>query len=737
MLATTAELRAAAEAKAQVDDEVISKTLQKIKDPEIRKVIAEMDKERVNRNLRNRARRSESFKETPPIRAQMEPFFVEFAVSNPLHIPIDLADLQLVARMTGQESRRVCTNEDAVKITPLVSFDEKQTWTFHSSDDEFSVAHFCRISSGQGDSLKEKWKSGEEESPFFVVTKSNITLDPESRKSISLGVCPLLTGDLRVLGVRFRLFDDVWLYHPFEIKGELLQNSRSNRANRVRGEPMLLKAKVERGMPCLVVELISSTRSEVSSTSPALQGQIRSWKLHISNIGTAPATKLTLKTNVPWIHVRSEDSIDMPESRCIGPSGTLLSLPVSGHGLKTDGQLEPGESIDIPVEIRTSGAGKQDFYMLFRYELPVDILDETPRYRWLKKMFEVPVYPSLTLSASLAPSYSTQGEHILSAELTNYRTDRPDKLELILEKLSLASWNYQLEQLEDQEDSNDRQLGWQERATLHYKVVQRSSKDSTSLLSECGVQKLSSKAHYDGSPTSLLTFLCLEQAHQRFEGMLAEHKIALARAAAAHDAENQHPRSIAQIRRANTDSSAPSTGTGAEEIGPSDVTTAHAVSIERLCPRSQDNEEVQIVCSWMGEDAHLRGQHHIRGLFVHPIDKTRGCPITLTAQHPSYFSNDFDSGPANIPVSITLRNILVKYPVNFEFALERPESFDFVGPESFRTKLVGGEALTVPLHALIPAAGVYNLQRVRLTVEKGELVSYLFPLQWLVSVVDE
>ena len=737
VLATLAELRAAAEAKAQVDDEIISKTLQKIKDPEIRKVIAEMDKERANRNLRSRARRSDSFKEEPPVRAQMEPFFVEFAVSNPLHLPVDLADLQLVARMTGRESRKVCTNEDAVKITPLVSFDEKRAWSFHSSDAEFSVAHFCRICSGEGDSLKEKWKSGEEESPFFVVTKTNITLDPESRKSISLGICPLLTGELRILGVRFRLFDDVWLYHPFEIKGELLQNSRSNRANRVRGEPMLLKAKVERGMPCLVADLISSTPSEVSSASPALQGQIRSWSLRVSNIGTAPATRLTLKTNVPWINIKSvvHDSTHMPESSCIGPSGTLLSLPIAGRGLKTDGLLEPGESIDVAVEIRTSGAGKQDFYMLFRYELQVDTMDETPRYRWLKKMFEVPVYPSLTLSASLAPSYSTQSEHILSVELTNCRTDRPDKLKLMLETLTLASWDYRLQQLEAQPDSNDSQLGWQERITRHYKVVERNPKDGTSLLSECGSQEESSITQFGGPPASLLTFLLLEQAHQRFEAILAEHTIALARAAAAHNAENQHPRSIAQIRRANTDTSAPSsaTGTGLKEIAASDVSTAQA-SIERLCPRSQDKEEVHIVCSWIGEDASLRGQHHIQGLCVRPLDKTRGCPITLTAQHPSCFSNDFDSGPASIPVSITLRNILVKCPVNFEVALERPESFDFVGAESFKTKLLGGEELTVPLHALIPAAGVYNLQRVRITVEKGELVSYLFPLQWLVSV---
>jgi hypothetical protein len=112
----------------------------------------------------------------------------------------------------------------------------------------FEIADFCRVSIGRYDNAdKEAWKSAEDVEPFFVVTKSNITIPPETKMVTSGSICPLSHGNLEVLGVRCRLFYSVWMYHPFDIKGPLLQNTRSNRANRVRGESILLKSKVERG----------------------------------------------------------------------------------------------------------------------------------------------------------------------------------------------------------------------------------------------------------------------------------------------------------------------------------------------------------------------------------------------------------------------------------------------------------------------------------------------------------
>jgi len=89
----------------------------------------------------------------------------------------------------------------------------------------------------------------------------------------------------------------------------------------------------------------------------------------------------------------------------------------------------------------------------------------------------------------------------------------------------------------------------------------------------------------------------------------------------------------------------------------------------------------------------------------------------------------------NIPFEITLRNRLVDAGVFFEFSVQRPKGFDFIGTESFQWALEGGEELTVPIQAVVPKGGVYNLQCVRLTVTKTDKkVPYLFPLQWIVRV---
>lgn len=178
----------------------------------------------------------------------------------------------------------------------------------------------------------------------------------------------------------------------------------------------MLRSKVEQEMPSLKVSLTPE-----ESTRTVLQGQTSLWKLKLSNVGYAPAGNIVLKTNAPWLNMtggNETNNEDQPTSLCVGPSGTLMRVPLTAASQL--GMLQPGESVEIPVAIRTSGGGRQDFYMLFRYELWSEG-DQTsslvPRHRWARKLLSVPVYPSITMSASLMPSYSNKGEHILSVEV--------------------------------------------------------------------------------------------------------------------------------------------------------------------------------------------------------------------------------------------------------------------------------------------------------------------------------
>ena len=179
----------------------------------------------------------------------------------------------------------------------------------------------------------------------------------------------------------------------------------------------MLRSKVEREMPSLKVTI---TPDETSQTT-VLQGQTSRWKLTVSNVGYAPASNIMLKTNAPWINMtqsnESSNDENAPTSYCVGPSGTLMRVPLLNA--TQSNVLQPGETVEIPVAIRTSGGGRQDFYMLFRYELwSKEASNLAPRHRWARKLLSVPVYPSITMSASMMPSYSNKGENILSVEVS-------------------------------------------------------------------------------------------------------------------------------------------------------------------------------------------------------------------------------------------------------------------------------------------------------------------------------
>lgn len=178
---------------------------------------------------------------------------------------------------------------------------------------------------------------------------------------------------------------------------------------------MLLKSKIESDMPCLTAELIKRLPNRSPSSGdggPLLEGQVSSWTVQLRNVGTAPATSVVLKTNLPWVRIgsSSESNVGTAEqkeaqacSRCLGPTGTLLSVPIEGDNIQTPGIIHPGETCEVAIQIRTSGDGKHEFYMLYRYELWQDpnttsttdvgaISPSSPtRHRWLRKMYEVPV----------------------------------------------------------------------------------------------------------------------------------------------------------------------------------------------------------------------------------------------------------------------------------------------------------------------------------------------------------
>lgn len=714
---TVAELKAAGLSKSQ-DDEG-SSALAKIDDADIRRVISEIYKEKTNQNLAARAKRSGAYKETPVVRARMEPLAVQFNASNPLAILIELKDVQLVARLKERFGHRVCTNADAIDISN--STEDPQSWTFEHSTRPFHTPAFCRTSPPEGEEANGAWKSAKADDLFFVVTKVDLSIQPGSTLLVSLSICPLVQGDLEILGVRSKLFNDVWVFHPFKIKGALLHSTSGGISNRFRAEPMLLKAKVEQEMPRLSVNLISNRgppQDMSHANSAVIQGQISSWTLQVSNRGSAPATNFTLKTNLPWIKVPTKKNTEEEAtSGCVGPSGTLqlIHLPYE--------QIDPGESIEIPILIRTTGTALQDFYMLYRYAHA----DDVKKHRWLRQMISVPVYPSLQIKASLMPSYWTKDEHVLSVEVTNFKSGR-----MLLDKVAVASREYRVLPIDGQvENGADMMLDFQERVSMHYRLVTDSTISNTCMLSECPLSGTSSNSPSISQciATDSVDYICLESANSRFRAAVRAHEI---EQGSNGEDEDQQPRHVSQIRRAKTTLS----DSENEEL------PSHPTSIGRIFSLEDSKSVISLMCFWKSVEDNsadiVCGQHHVTDLVVRPKTSCKGCPVTITCHHPISLSHDFNKGPAHIPFEVTVRNRQVEASVEFEFALERQKTLEFMGCECFTWELEGGDELTIPLQALISSPGLYNLQAVRLTVTKeGKKVPYLFPLQWMVTVISK
>lgn len=107
-------------------------------------------------------------------------------------------------------------------------------------------------------------------------------------------------------------------------------------------------------------------------------------------------------------------------------------------------------------------------------------------------------------------------------QLTNNRTDRPTDLYLTLDSLSLVSRHYSLEPLPGQfstsaELGNVLQIGWQERMTVHYRVVPHKEASKVCLLSECPFTEKSQSISKKCVDSDATDYLRLERASESFE----------------------------------------------------------------------------------------------------------------------------------------------------------------------------------------------------------------------------
>ena len=192
------------------------------------KVISKLDEEYSKASLLVRSKKNSGHSPVKEVRPKKEPITVSFTMSNPLGFHVTISSLQLVARLKCKMTARVCTNVEAISIPRkqnMKSVNSKK-WKFLASNEEFEIADFTRISSSSKDTKESCIDAYDyEDEPFFVVTRQSMGLDGNSEKVVRLSLCPITMGELEIIGVRCKIFNEIWIYHHFNLRETLLQNN--------------------------------------------------------------------------------------------------------------------------------------------------------------------------------------------------------------------------------------------------------------------------------------------------------------------------------------------------------------------------------------------------------------------------------------------------------------------------------------------------------------------------------
>ena len=144
-----------------------------------------------------------------------EPFVVSLHLFNPLSIPLTLNRVQLVAKYEDG----VVDLGNGFNSNNSSKPKENRCWNFKGSDEIFHCPDLC-------------FPPDISTNPHFVVTKQTIEMNPKDVVPLNMNICPLLCGKLSIIGMRFKLFGQVWIFHQFRIPGPFLRNTREQRAKR-------------------------------------------------------------------------------------------------------------------------------------------------------------------------------------------------------------------------------------------------------------------------------------------------------------------------------------------------------------------------------------------------------------------------------------------------------------------------------------------------------------------------
>lgn len=695
------------------------------------------------RNKKHQLKRPENY-------ALGETIYVEFVMKNALSCAVDVEDIHLFGKFEAAVASSSSSSSSLAGGSNVVDVPEPQT------------------QEASGDTAR------------ITVDRVNLQLLPCSEERVRLAVTPHARGVLSLTGVRWSICGgDVHGEHAFDIPGPLLQDTRANREARARAPNTSLIANVTGAMPWLGVQL-------ENMPSEAYAGEIVRLDVTLANGGSAGLAGLQLCCADLVLCVASAVPTAATFAAYVGANGEVLDL--------SDVTLAPGETRKIVVWARSTQPGRLRARLLFRYRKTAEdqeVADAATLSlsRSVRLALDLNFLPCVSVSYSVAPSFSVSGEYVLGVTVQNERrdgnVDAQDPVQL--EQLACVSNAWTIERFASAPTTGDSsssssvaaatvrdasQLGFQEASTSYFRVVPRGSGAATDASFHSCTLRLN--PHEDSTAPALLRglpveqFLCVENARE----LVRDASQSGGRDGSGTDGKRGGGGGFRTIQSVRRENKALKSQQNADE--PADSRRADPQPTSKAALLHSPDVDGHLVLVWSTENSVRRravGQSNVTPIKVRSPLRQNASPLTVTLQYADTValhatgSTSSSSGASAVPgqgfaeldVVMTIRNDCSASSPPLDFTLEmlhpsesKPvgligrsnSSFLFTGgavgaasPHFFWagvtkktiTDFAPSALATVTLKACFMSSGVFDLNRFRLLLHPPRSVAGVHP----------
>ncbi|KAJ1547903.1 Trafficking protein particle complex 8, partial [Nowakowskiella sp. JEL0078] len=374
-----------------------------------------------------------------------EPVFVKFEWQNPLQINLQITEISVVC-VYASDTKSFIDIPAGYAVDNQLKLEEKSSTRIIG--EHFDVENIPELSFGALEKVP-----------------------------ILLRIFPKVKGEIKIIGVRYRLCGTVPTLRRFSKRGKRLNDTKDQRMSIVYAVDNSLNLVVTPPMPVLDVTFHSFPQN-------LLSGEVSRVILEINNKGNRGLKNLLVKLSHPSFftagtsdQVESKISADSKnenrefigvENVIFNSSMIAIQLPISEN--KNSPILEAGQMTLIPLWIRGDRIGKHVFRFLFGYQSE----DESDKiaYRTLPSTMISQVIPSLRINAFTRPSTKSIHEFILGVEIENLHTSS----EVSLRQLTSLSPSWILQPIDIIWTEDRLKLAPKKTMFMYYKFIRANQK---------------------------------------------------------------------------------------------------------------------------------------------------------------------------------------------------------------------------------------------------------------------